>query len=334
MLVANTKTHGKARCDFHGQELQSGPARGKKKAQEEKKKDNMEKKQAEKLRKVMQTYETNNHKNERDYIVSMIDSNPGWVSKLAKVIRQGGMRLLLELEAKEAAEENVDYGDKWKGKAKTLLALPTAVMQRMVLASLKQGLSLQELEKDDDWWKKCFAYRFHCDDETPLPQHSLVKHTLVLEEFGKARVQALGHNRLEDNPKKLELMETRDFLFWRMVETQHEDETKTSKLVCALTDKAHDLPRLTSEQGPWRLSDAWSPSALVIARNCPLQFKAADYFQELASSSDRWKYEVDAVAAAKAASAYISRLHSEAAENAVSAQDNPFRRGRPSQNAR
>ena len=43
---------------------------------EQKKKNKSEEKQAERLRRVIVTYEENNHKNEQDHVVQMIDSNP------------------------------------------------------------------------------------------------------------------------------------------------------------------------------------------------------------------------------------------------------------------
>ena len=169
----------------------------KKQQMEQKKKKKTEEKQAERLRKVMVTYKENNHKNERDYVVQMIDSNPAWVPKLAKVIRQGGMRILLELEEKEASAEAVDYGEKWKGKAKTLLELPTSVLQEMIMATVDPQHPVPELtSKSDEWWKACFKYQFHVDEKTPLPQHPLIRHMLVLKEMKtfplKARTTAAG----------------------------------------------------------------------------------------------------------------------------------------------
>ena len=189
----------------------------KKQQMEQKKKKKTEEKQAERLRKVMVTYEENNHKNERDYVVQMIDSNPAWVPKLAKVIRQGGMRILLELEEKEASAEAVDYGEKWKGKAKTLLELPTSVLQEMIMATVDPQHPVPELtSKSDEWWKACFKYQFHVDEKTPLPQHPLIRHMLVLKEMGRARVEHLGSNRLKISDKKLESMDVQDFLFYKM----------------------------------------------------------------------------------------------------------------------
>ena len=40
-------------------------------------------KAATKLRKVIQTYDANSHKVDRDYIVEMLEANPSWVPKLA-----------------------------------------------------------------------------------------------------------------------------------------------------------------------------------------------------------------------------------------------------------
>ena len=122
----------------------------------------------------MVTYEDNNHKKERDYVVQMIDSNPAWVPKLAKVIRQGGMRILLQLEEKEASVEAVDYGEMWKGRAN----LSISVMQEMILATVEPQPDLNS--KADDWWTASFKYQFHVDEKTPLPQHSLVRHVVVL----------------------------------------------------------------------------------------------------------------------------------------------------------
>lgn len=54
-----------------------------KKQREEKAKLKQQTKAATKLPKVIQTYDANSHKVDRDYIVEMLEANPSWVPKLA-----------------------------------------------------------------------------------------------------------------------------------------------------------------------------------------------------------------------------------------------------------
>ena len=111
----------------------------KKKQRENKKKLEQQTKAASKLRRVIKTYDENSHKSDRDYIVEMLDANPAWVAKLAMVIRQGGMKILIDLESKgENDSQALDYGPCWKGKnVRTFLKLPA--LQAMILAKLLKG---------------------------------------------------------------------------------------------------------------------------------------------------------------------------------------------------
>lgn len=300
----------------------------KKQQMEQKKKKKTEEKQAERLRKVMVTYEENNHKNERDYVVQMIDSNPAWVPKLAKVIRQGGMRILLELEEKEASAEAVDYGEKWKGKAKTLLELPTSVLQEMIMATVDPQHPVPELtSKSDEWWKACFKYQFHVDEKTPLPQHPVIRHMLVLKEMGRARVEHLGSNRLKISDKKLESMDVQDFLFYKMTVRNFQqkageviDDSDGAAPSCILRslieNEEVELPTLKAGKGPWRLSSAGDPGCMVTAQGCPLQFQAGSYFTECPEPSEKWKYEIDAKAAAEATGTFFRNQHAQANQQA------------------
>ena len=89
----------------------------KKKQRENKKKLEQQTRAASKLRRVIKTYDENSRKSDRDYIVEMLDANPAWVAKLAMVIRQGGMKILIDLETKgEKDSDALDYGPRWKGK--------------------------------------------------------------------------------------------------------------------------------------------------------------------------------------------------------------------------
>ena len=67
-----------------GQEGDQGETAGaEKKQREEKAKLKQQTKAATKLPKVIQTYDANSHKVDRDYIVEMLEANPSWVPKLA-----------------------------------------------------------------------------------------------------------------------------------------------------------------------------------------------------------------------------------------------------------
>ena len=89
----------------------------KKKQRENKKKLEQQTKAASKLRRVIKTYDENSHKSDRAYIVEMLDANPAWVAKLAMVIRQGGMKILIDLETKGENDSNaLDYGPALEGQ--------------------------------------------------------------------------------------------------------------------------------------------------------------------------------------------------------------------------
>ena len=140
-----------------------------KKQREEKAKLKQQTKAATKLPKVIQTYDANSHKVDRDYIVEMLEANPSWVPKLASVIRQGGMKILMDIE-KADCENNapqVDFGEKWKGKnVRTLLGMPINVLISMVMSTLPEDA--EEPLRDDEWWQAAFCYQMHCTKDTPL----------------------------------------------------------------------------------------------------------------------------------------------------------------------
>ena len=121
------------------------------------------------------------HKVDRDYIVEMLEANPSWVPKLASVIRQGGMKILMDIEKAdcENTAPEVDVGKKWKGKnVRTLLAMPTHVISSMVMSTLPEDTD--EPLRDDEWWQAAFCYQMHCFDASEH-HHERLQRAAILE---------------------------------------------------------------------------------------------------------------------------------------------------------
>eukprot|EP00439_Symbiodinium_sp_Y106_P027561 s8451_g3.t1 len=273
-----------------------------KKQREEKAKLKQQTKAATKLPKVIQTYDANSHKVDRDYIVEMLEANPSWVPKLASVIRQGGMKILMDIE-KADCENNapqVDFGEKWKGKnVRTLLGMPINVLISMVMSTLPEDA--EEPLRDDEWWQAAFCYQMHCTKDTPLPADKMNRYIIVMEEYARLRVAAIG-NRLTALRKPLKDMQMDDFVIYKIqkAENPSNDNEKPNALVLlnTITNESNELPALKSHQGPWAVKDGRDPETFVTANECPLQFKARDYFPRMPVACAKWDYFVDAHAVA------------------------------------
>ena len=255
-------------------------------------------KAASKLRRVIKTYDENSHKSDRDYIVEMLDANPAWVAKLAMVIRQGGMKILIDLESKgENDSQALDYSPRWKGKnLRTFLKLPMDALQAMILATLPKGTKMPDMT--DEWWVAAFQFQFHVTEDTLLPKHDLLRCIMVVEEFARLRVAEIG-NRIEKilSGGQLDKLTESDFAIFQLEAHQPEEAASASKqhsaVLKCLLDEAQDLPALKPNQGPWKMDDGNSPDAMITAKDCPLQFRASDYFPKLPAPGNRWTYHVD-----------------------------------------
>ena len=282
----------------------------KKKQRENKKKLEQQTRAASKLRRVIKTYDENSHKSDRDYIVEMLDANPAWVAKLAMVIRQGGMKILIDLETKgEKDSDALDYGPRWKGKnVRTFLKLPMDALQAMILATLPKGTKTPDMT--DEWWVAAFQFQFHVTEDTLLPKHDLLRCIMVVEEFARLRVAEIG-NRIENilGEGQLDKLTNRDFAIFQLEAHQPAEAASASKqhsavLKCSVLGEAQDLPALKPNQGPWKMDDGNSPDAMITAKDCPLQFRASDYFPKLPATGNRWTYHVDADALARKTSSH------------------------------
>ena len=277
----------------------------KKKQREQKQTVKQQTKAAGKLRKVMQHYDANSHKVDRDYIVEMLEANPSWVAKLASVIRQGGMKILMELEQNDQDQTaGLDFGAKWKGRnVKTLMAMPQQVMENMIMATLKED-TVWPTDKTQLWWQAAFRYQMHCTDDTPLPYDKMNRYVMVMEEYARMRVAAIG-NRLEGLKKKFETLTLQDFEIYHIHDPATNVEFGDKKddpcvLKNLLTNEEYELPALKKHQGAWTLQNANDPDTLITAKDCPLQFRAVDYFPRMPKASEKWGYLVDAAQVAKA----------------------------------
>ena len=127
---------------------------------------------------------------------------------------------------------------------------------------------------------------------------------MVLEEFARLRVKDIG-NRVEKilSGGQLEKLTEDDFAIFKL-EVQQPDSAEASAkqsavLKCKLLQEEQELPVLKTNQGPWEMDDGNSPDAMIAAKDCPLQFRASDYFAQLPVPGNRWTYAVDADALAK-----------------------------------
>ena len=69
-------------------------------------------------------------------------------------------------------------------------------------------------------------------------------------------------------------------------------------LLNTITNDFNELPSLKSHQGPWTVKDGRDPETFVTASDCPLQFKARDYFPRMPVATEKWDFVVDAHAVA------------------------------------
>ena len=131
-----------------------------------------------------------------------------------------------------------------------------------------------------------------------------------MEEFARLRVAEIG-NRIEKilSEGQLDKLTESHFAIFQLETLQPEEAASASKqhsavLKCSLLGEAQDLPALKPNQGPWKMDDANSPDAMITAKDCPLQFKASDYFPKLPAPGNRWTYHVDADALAEKTSSH------------------------------
>ena len=85
-----------------------------------------------------------------------------------------------------------------------------------------------------------------------------------------------------------------DFVIYKIqkAENPSNDNEKPNALVLlnTITNESNELPALKSHQGPWAVKDGRDPETFVTANECPLQFKARDYFPRMPVACAKWDY--------------------------------------------
>ena len=118
-------------------------------------------------------------------------------------------------------------------------------------------------------------------------------------------------------------MDVQDFLFYKMTirNFQQRDgevaEAPGGGQTCIL--RSVIVPRLKPTHGPCKLSSASDPGCMVTAQGCLLQFRAGTYFADHPDPPTKWKYEIDAQAAAAATGTFFRNQHAQANQQANSA---------------
>ena len=135
----------------------------------------------------------------------------------------------------------------------------TASHGKLIMATLKEN-TVWPTDKTDLWWQAAFRYQMHCTDDTPLPYNKMNRYIMVMEEYARMRVTAIG-NRLEGLKKKFKTLTLQDFEIYHICDPATNAEFGDKKdnscvLKNLLTNEEYKLPALKKHQAPGCLDAA------------------------------------------------------------------------------
>ena len=114
--------------------------------------------------KALSKYELTHTESDRLYILSMLEQNVGWVKPLANLIRSGAFNNLLRPKNEELPGGEAE---KWRGRARKLVDVPSAVKVDMLNVTLKHPPP----NPAPAWLDVAFMVQFWISEATPLPEH-------------------------------------------------------------------------------------------------------------------------------------------------------------------